>query len=85
MVFGDKDELVVSRGNGVKLSTEAREAWVSWYRDNRGLKRKSSGLTAGFYAKLSAHVARFALILHVLAHPDDPRSDGERVHDGGCD
>ena len=44
-----------------------------WYRGNRELKRKSIGLTAGFYAKLSAHVARFALILHVLAHPNDPR------------
>ena len=29
VVFGDKDELVASRGNGVKLSTEAREAWVT--------------------------------------------------------
>jgi hypothetical protein len=60
-------------GYGVNLSNEARAAFVAWHDDNAHLVAAAEGLAEGFYSKLPAHVARLALILHGLWHPDDPR------------
>jgi hypothetical protein len=60
-------------GYGVNLSTEALESWKAWVDENAGLVKAADGLAEGFYAKLPAHVARFALILHALWNPHDPR------------
>jgi hypothetical protein len=70
-------------GIGVHLSPEAKELWVSWVDENARITTESAGLAAGFYAKLPAHVARFALILHALWLPNDPRPmlSAERMAD----
>jgi hypothetical protein len=60
-------------GYGVNLSPEALESWKAWVDENAGLVKAADGLAEGFYAKLPAHVARFALILHALWNPHDPR------------
>jgi hypothetical protein len=60
-------------GIGVELSPEAKKRWVSWVNENARLVADADGLAAGFYAKLPAHVARFALILHALWNPEDLR------------
>jgi hypothetical protein len=67
----------------VTLSPAAKALWVAWLNENAGIVSTSSGLAAGFYAKLPAHVARFALILHALWNPDDPRGmvSAERMED----
>lgn len=57
----------------VNLSTEARAAWGTWYDENSVLAIHADSILGGFYTKLEAHVARFALILHILANPTDPR------------
>jgi hypothetical protein len=61
------------RGYGVNLSAEARALFVAWHDENAALVEAAEGLAEGFYSKLPAHVARLALILHALWHPDDPR------------
>ncbi len=70
-------------GHGVNLSNEARAVFVSWVNENADLVGAAEGLAEGFYSKLPAHVARFALILHALWHPDDPRRmvEVERMRD----
>jgi hypothetical protein len=60
-------------GCGVQLSSEARASFVPWVDENAALVAAAEGLAGGFYAKLPAHVARFALILHALWNPHDPR------------
>jgi hypothetical protein len=60
-------------GTGIHLTREARELWSAWFNENQRLTSEVQGLAAGFFAKLPAHVARFALILHALWNPDDPR------------
>lgn len=60
-------------GIGVELHPDAKTLWVRWHDENAELVERAGGLAGGFYRKLSAHVARFALILHALWHPDDPR------------
>jgi len=56
----------------VCLSNTARARWVAWYNENIALTAEASGLTQGIYAKLPNQLARLALILHCLAHPDNP-------------
>jgi hypothetical protein len=70
-------------GIGVELSTEAKRLYVAWFNENAGLVENAEGLAAGFYSKLPAHVARFALILHALWNPNDPRVmvSAERMED----
>jgi hypothetical protein len=65
------------------LSSGAKLLWVSWLNENARITAESAGLAAGFYAKLPAHVARFALILHAFWHPSDPRPmlSAERMAD----
>jgi hypothetical protein len=60
-------------GIGVALSPEARRLYVAWFDENQALVARTQGMAAGFYSKLAAHVARFALILHALWNPTDPR------------
>lgn len=57
----------------VNLSAGAKTAFVQWFDENAALIANTDGLAAGFCSKLPAHVARLALILHALWHPDDPR------------
>jgi hypothetical protein len=57
----------------VRLHPDADVIWGDWYNQNNARARELGGFLGGFYIKLEAHVARFALILHVLTHPDDPR------------
>jgi putative DNA primase/helicase len=70
-------------GVGVHLSTEARRLYVAWFNENARLVADAEGLAAGFYSKLPAHVARFALVLHALWNPEDPRVmvSAERMED----
>ena len=57
----------------VQLSPEARRAFAAWYDDNARLTMAALPGIAGVYAKLPNQVARLALVLHCLTHPDDPR------------
>jgi hypothetical protein len=73
-----------SGGIAIHLSTEANTIWGQWYNENNALARSLGGFLGGFYIKLEAHVARFALILHVLKHAQaDVRImvDGETMRD----
>lgn len=63
---GDPDGLLVTR------SAAARDVWAAWYNDNVDRLRAVPIPVQGFYRKLPAHVARIAIVLHALAHPDDP-------------
>lgn len=56
----------------VRLSTNARQLFRAWHRDNTRLLRESSGLVQGIYAKLPNQLARLALIIHCLTYPDAP-------------
>jgi hypothetical protein len=58
-------------GIAIRLSTEADRTWGRWYDENNALARQIGGFLGGFYIKLEAHVARFALILHILKHAHD--------------
>src|SRR5262249_28530086 len=79
--LGSSDSNAV--GMGVALSPDARRLFVEWFNDNQALTSAAEGLAAGFYAKLPAHVARLALILHALWNPEDPRPmvSAERMED----
>ena len=58
-----------------RLDPEATVTWASWYDENQGLLTGAHGLTAGWGAKASVHLARIALVLHLLALP--PSRPGE--------
>jgi hypothetical protein len=61
-------------GIGVHMSVEARKIWKRWSDENNALADQEQGFLGGFYTKLEAYVARFALILHILEHAyGDPR------------
>lgn len=70
-------------GVGVHLHPDARVAWTAWYDENAALAEAAPSLAGGFYRKLPAHVARFALILHALGNAADPRPtvSAERMAD----
>ena len=51
------------------LATEAYREWIAWYNENAVLM--ASGLAAGWAAKAPNHLARIALVLHLLAHSGD--------------
>ncbi len=67
------DDEAMHPGVAVAMSQEAEASWAGWYDENNALAAEVKGILGGFYSKLEAHVARFALVLHVLWHPDDPR------------
>lgn len=69
----DPDDESRHPGIGVAMSAEAEAEWAAWYDENNALAAEVKGVLGGFYSKLEAHVARFALVLHVLHHPEDPR------------
>ena len=72
--FADADSATVeATGLGVRVHPDALDAFKAWLDENAGLIGDAHGITAGFYSKLPAHVARFALILHALWNPNDPR------------
>jgi hypothetical protein len=58
----------------VLLSTSARALFATWVEENADAQEHIGGLMRGVYAKLPNQAARLALLLHVLAHPDDPVS-----------
>jgi hypothetical protein len=58
-------------GIGIQLSREADAVWGRWYDQNNAAAAEVGGFLGGFYTKLEAHVARFALCLHIMANPPD--------------
>ena len=51
----------------MRLSPDAFDAFENWHNDN--VERiNAGGNGSGFYAKMPAHVARLALVLHCLKH-----------------
>lgn len=50
---------------------DALQAWIAWFNDNVDRAHAAPGLLSGFYLKLPAHVARFALILQVIWHQEE--------------
>ncbi len=50
---------------------DAGAVWVHWYNENVERMHAAPACVRGFYQKLPAHVARLALVLHLLWHPDD--------------
>lgn len=66
----DADQSESQPGIMIPMSAEAKALWVSWYNHNHTvLIPAAEGLAAGFYSKLEAYLARFALILHIMRHP----------------
>jgi len=59
-------------GLTVLLSPEAKQQYVAWFNENAGLQRESTGITAGFYSKLTMQVPRMALVLSLLRNPENP-------------
>jgi hypothetical protein len=53
-----------------QLSPEAYAEWVGWYNENQIITGQARGLLAGWAAKAPVHLARIALVLHLLAHAD---------------
>ncbi len=53
------------------LSPEAAPEWKRWFDENQQVVAASRGLAAGWAAKAPVHLARIALVLHLLAHPQD--------------
>lgn len=67
-----KDEEIGPPGMGIAMNREAEAVWAQWSDENNAKAAEISGIVGGFYTKLEAHVARFALVLHVLSNPDNP-------------
>ena len=59
------DDLVVSPSAGAAL------AWRGWFNRNLDEHDHAGPTLAGFYRKLPGQLARIALVLHALRHPDD--------------
>jgi hypothetical protein len=55
----------------VVLSAEAKALWRTWYDENQQKTADADDMMKGIYAKADVHLARLALILHVLDH-DNP-------------
>jgi hypothetical protein len=58
-------------GHAITLSPAALTTFAAWYDENAERAEAETGFVGAFYAKLEAHVARFALILHILNSPRD--------------
>lgn len=59
-------------GSVVRLSPDAKRAYVFWVNENAEEQEHTSGVIRGYYAKLPNQCARLALILHCLTYPDAP-------------
>lgn len=53
----------------IHLSAAAYAEWVAWFNENQALTAAARGLNAGWGAKAPVHLARIALVLHLLAYP----------------
>ncbi len=65
-------------GDVVRISRLDRGAaitWATWFNENQRLLAGTEGLAAGWGSKASVHLARIALVLHLLALP--PRRSGD--------
>ncbi len=60
--FGHGDNAIVA------LSPEAKVLWSDWYDENAEATETAPGLMRGIRAKADVHLARLALVLHVLEH-----------------
>jgi len=56
----------------VTLSHTARARYVRWYDENGASMLGAHGVAAGIVSKLPLQLARIALILHCMTHPDEP-------------
>jgi hypothetical protein len=61
--------------NVLKLSSEAKAAWVAWYDDWAREQASVEGELAAAFSKLEEAAARFALVHHVVKHAGQGRSD----------
>lgn len=59
-------------GLRVVRDPDAGAVWAHWYNENVDRMHAAPISIRGFYQKLPAHVARLALILHLLWHSDHP-------------
>ena len=59
-------------GLTITRDRESGTVWAHWYNENVDLMHAAPISIRGFYQKLPAHVARLALVLHLLWHPNDP-------------
>jgi hypothetical protein len=66
------------------LTPGAYAEWKAWFNENQKIVAASRGLAAGWAAKAPVHLARFALGLHLLAHPSDHgrQLDADTLRDG---
>lgn len=71
-VYTKTDDTPVTR-----FTPQARRVFARWYDENMALVAEATGLAAGCFAKYGTQCARFALVLHCLHHPDQPRQDLE--------
>jgi hypothetical protein len=55
-----------------RFDPAARDRFVAWHDANAELVAHSVGLVGGWAAKYPRQVARLALVLHALHHPDEP-------------
>ncbi len=65
---------IAPRGLTVSRSKEAGLVWAAWFNGNLDRSLAASVLHAGYYQKLPSQVARTALILHALWHPNSPEN-----------
>jgi putative DNA primase/helicase len=61
-------------GPPVRMSSEAKILWISWYDEHRDRMALSRGILQTMQAKMPVHLARLALVLHCLTHPSSPSS-----------
>ena len=59
--------------NVAALDDGGRAVFVRWYDENAEIIKTSTGLSAGYAAKYPGKLARVALVLAALHHPDEPR------------
>ncbi len=65
---------IAPRGLTVSRTPEAGLVWGAWFNANLDRSLAASILHIGYYQKLPSQVARTALILHALWHPNDPET-----------
>lgn len=58
----------------IALDRDTATTWASWFNQNVDRTLAAPDHLRGYYQKLPAHVARIALVLHLLWHPADPPS-----------
>lgn len=56
----------------ITFDPDTTATWASWFNQNIDRTLAAPDQLQGYYQKLPAHVARIALILHLLWHPTDP-------------